>query len=76
MNAQLHVLETRFYVGKIRGKIIANIMTTKNRGIGTLGPAFTLPEQRQKGACKSVMGHQATDFQGRDGKALYLGTVH
>ena len=73
---QLDALEPRFYVGKIRGKVIVNIMTIENRGIGTLGHVFTLPEQRQKGACKNVMEHQIGDFRARGGKALYLGTAY
>lgn len=76
VNERLDALETRFYVGKLRGKVIVNIMTIENRGIGTLGHVFTLPEQRQKDACKSVMAHQMADFRGRGGRALYLGTAY
>ncbi len=70
----LDELETRFYVGKIDGKIITNIMTVEHEGIGILGHVFTLPDQRRKGACKGTMAYQMEDFRQRNGRALYLGT--
>ncbi len=70
----LDELETRFYIGKIDGKIITNIMTVEHQGIGILGHVFTLPEQRRKGACKGAMAYQMEDFRQRNGRALYLGT--
>lgn len=70
----LDALETRFYVGKLDGNVIANIMTVEHEGIGILGHVFTLPEQRRKGACKGVMALQMEDFRQRNGRALYLGT--
>ncbi len=70
----LDKLETRFYVGKIDGKIITNIMTVEHEGIGILGHVFTVPDQRRKGACKGVMTYQMEHFRQRNGRALYLGT--
>ena len=70
----LDALETRFYVGKLDGRVITNIMTVEHEGIGILGHVFTLPEQRRKGACKGVMAYQMEDFRQRAGRALYLGT--
>ena len=70
----LDALETRFYVGKLDGRVITNIMTVEYEGVGILGHVFTLPEQRRKGACKGVMGYQMEDFRQRAGRALYLGT--
>lgn len=70
----LDALETRFYVGKIDGNVITNIMTVEHEGIGILGHVFTLPEQRRKGACKGAMAYQMEDFRQRNGRALYLGT--
>ena len=70
----LDALETRFYVGKLNGDMITNIMTVEFEGVGILGHVFTLPEQRRKGACKGVMGYQMEDFRQRTGRALYLGT--
>ncbi len=70
----LDALETRFYVGKLDGNVIINIMTVEHDGIGILGHVFTLPHQRRKGACKGVMAQQMADFRHRNGRALYLGT--
>ncbi len=70
----LDALETRFYVGKLDGHVITNIMTVEYEGVGILGHVFTRPEQRRKGACKGVMAYQMEDFRQREGRALYLGT--
>ena len=70
----LDALETRFYVGKLDGDVITNIMTVEFEGVGILGHVFTLPKQRRKGACKGVMAYQMEDFRQRTGTALYLGT--
>lgn len=70
----LDALETRFYVGKLDGHVITNIMTVEHEGVGILGHVFTLPNQRRKGACKGVMGYQMEHFRQRTGRALYLGT--
>ena len=70
----LDALETRFYVGKVEGRVITNIMTVEHEGVGILGHVFTLPQQRRKGAAKGVMGYQMDDFRQRAGRALYLGT--
>ena len=70
----LDQLETRFYIGKLNGQIISNIMTTEFEGIGILGHVFTLPDQRRKGACKGIMTYQMQDFATRSGRMLYLGT--
>ncbi len=67
-------LETRFYVGKVDGEIITNIMIVEHQHVGILGHVFTTPTQRRKGACKAVMGFQMEDFRRRGGEALYLGT--
>lgn len=70
----LDELETRFYVGKVDGHIITNIMTVEHDGVGILGHVYTLPDQRRKGACKGTMAFQMEDFRQRNGRALYLGT--
>lgn len=70
----LDELETRFYVGKVDGNIITNIMTVEHQGVGILGHVYTLPDQRRKGACKGVMAYQMEHFRQRNGRALYLGT--
>ena len=70
----LDALETRFYVGKVNGKIITNIMTIEHRHVGILGHVYTTPEQRRKGVCKGVMRYQMDDFRQRGGQSLYLRT--
>ena len=70
----LDALETRFYVGKLDGHVITNIMTVEYEGVGILGHVFTLPQQRRKGAAKGTMAYQMEDFRQRAGTALYLGT--
>ena len=52
----LDALETRFYVGKLNGAVITNIMTVEYEGVGILGHVFTLPKQRRKGAAKGRDG--------------------
>lgn len=74
VNESLDDLETLFYVGKIDGNVITNIMTVAHEGVGILGHVFTLPDQRRKGACKGTMVYQMEHFRQRDGRALYLGT--
>lgn len=74
VSESLDALETRFYVGKLDGNVITNIMTVEHEGIGILGHVFTLPQQRRKGACKGVMAYQMEHFRQRGGRALYLGT--
>jgi len=69
----LDELETRFYVGKLRGTIITNVMTVEYNRTGILGHVYTQPEHRRKGACKLVMAEQMKDFRTRGG-VLFLGT--
>jgi len=70
----LDELETRFYVGKLNGEIITNIMTVEHVGVGILGHVFTAPPHRRKGACDAVMRLQMEDFRRRGGRILHLGT--
>ena len=74
VDERLDDLSTLFYVGKVDGNVITNIMTVEHEGIGILGHVFTLPDQRRKGACKGTMVHQMEHFRERNGRALYLGT--
>jgi len=67
-------LETRFYLGLLGGRPIANVMTVEYKGIGILGHVYTLPEHRRKGACALVMAEQMEDFRRRGGRFLTLGT--
>jgi predicted N-acetyltransferase YhbS len=67
-------LETRFYLGRLGGQPVANIMTVEQQGVGILGHVFTRPEHRRKGICQAVMTRQMEDFRTRGGSVLILGT--
>ncbi len=67
-------LETRFYVGLLRGQIVGNVMTVEAHGVGILGHVFTREEHRRKGICQAIMAHQMGDFRKRGGHVLLLGT--
>src|SRR5260221_5483905 len=45
-------LETRFYLGLVRGQPVTNVMTVESEGVGILGHVFTRLEDRRKGICK------------------------
>jgi hypothetical protein len=67
-------IEPRFYVLHRAGTPFANILTSELGGVGMLGHVWTNPEDRQKGACSSLMELQMEDFRSRQGSALFLGT--
>jgi hypothetical protein len=67
-------LETRFYVGKVDGRVITNIMTVEHLGVGILGHVYTTPPSRRLGACNAVMQRQMEEFRDRGGRCLHLGT--
>ena len=70
----LDELETRFYLGVVKGEAVGNIMTVEHDGIGILGHVFTQPDQRRKGIASHIMAAQMRDFQEREGRVLTLGT--
>ncbi len=67
VHERLDDLETRYYVGKLKGAIVCNIMTVESHRTGILGHVYTLPDHRRKGACDAVMRHQMADFRRRGG---------
>ncbi|MGC8668044.1 MAG: GNAT family N-acetyltransferase [Chthonomonadales bacterium] len=67
-------LQTRFYLGVLDGRPVANVLTSEQHGIGIVSHVFTHPQHRQKGICRAVMGAQMEDFRARGGRALLLGT--
>jgi hypothetical protein len=71
---QCGTLETRFYIGVVDGEMVGNIMTTEQSGVGLFGHVHTRSDQRRKGICSAIMGHQMEDFRRRSGKTLLLGT--
>ena len=74
LEGPLDLLETRFYIGRVGGKIIANVMTVEHNRTGILGHVYTEPGHRRRGACTGVLGALMDDFVGRGGGVLLLGT--
>ena len=74
LDGPLDGLESRFYVGQIAGEVVCHIMVVGSRGVGILGHVFTLPEQRQKGAARSLMAFVMEDSRRRGFTVLTLGT--
>lgn len=70
----LDALETRFYLGVVKGEAVGNIMTVEHGGIGILGHVFTHPDHRRKGIASRIMANQMQDFRERNGRVLTLGT--
>jgi GNAT superfamily N-acetyltransferase len=75
LKEELDELETRFYVGKLRGTVVTNVMTAEYNRTGLFGHVYTQPEHRRKGAFKLLMAEQMKDFRTRGG-LLLLGTGH
>lgn len=74
LTGEITDLETRFYIGKVDGQVVANIMTVEQNRTGILGHVFTRPEHRRKKACSLIMEQQMEDFKRRGGGLLLLGT--
>ncbi|HLJ54190.1 MAG TPA: GNAT family N-acetyltransferase [Chthonomonadaceae bacterium] len=74
LDGETDALETRFYLGLLDGRPVANVMTVESLGIGILGHVFTRPEQRRKGICQAIFRRLLQDFGRRDGRVLLLGT--
>ncbi|MXX02819.1 MAG: GNAT family N-acetyltransferase [Gemmatimonadetes bacterium] len=67
-------LETRFYLGRLDGRSVCNIMVSEHDGIGIVSHVYTMPEHRRKGIARLVMTEQMADFQVRSGRYLTLST--
>ncbi len=74
LRGETDALQTRFYLGVLDGRPVANVLTSEQHGIGIVSHVFTHPEHRRKGICRAVMAEQMEDFRGRGGRALLLGT--
>ncbi len=72
----LSPLQMRFYLGRVDGEIIGNIMLIEAlpQPVGILGHVFTAPEWRRQGVCRVLMEACTEDFKVRGGRALHLGT--
>jgi predicted GNAT family acetyltransferase len=73
LRGELNGLESRFYLGLLKGKIISNASTWEHGSIGIIGHLFTAENHRRKGACAALMKTQIQDFRNRGGKALIGG---
>lgn len=67
-------LRSRYYLGFLEGRAVANISVWESGVAGNLGHVHTLEAHRRKGICKAVMGAQMEDFRRRGGQMLVLGT--
>jgi len=74
LSGDIKELETRFYIGKLDGQVVANVMTVEYNHTGILGHVFTIPEQRRKHICSLIMEQLMSDFRRRGGGVLILGT--
>lgn len=69
-----HGIRSRFYLGFIQGRAVANIAVWESGPCGDLGHVHTVEAHRRKGICKAVMAAQMEDFRQREGRLLILGT--
>ncbi len=67
-------LETRWYLARLDGRSVSNVMTVEHAGVGILGHVFTRPEHRRKGLCRAIFERLLPDFRDRGGLRLTLGT--
>ncbi len=72
----LEGVQCYYYLGLLDGEIVSNITTTEapEVGVGILGHVFTNPSHRRKGICTALMETVTSDFTGRGGRAMTLGT--
>jgi GNAT superfamily N-acetyltransferase len=71
---ELDGLETRFYLARVEGLAVCNVMTVEFAGAGILGHVFTRPEHRRQGLCEAVFAQLQPHFRARGGLRLTLGT--
>lgn len=67
-------LRSRYYLGFLEGRAVANISVWESGVTGNLGHVHTLEAHRRKGICKAVMAAQMEDFRRRGGQVMVLGT--
>ncbi len=67
-------LRSRYYLGFLEGRPVANISVWETGITGNLGHVYTVAPERRKGICKAVMAAQMDDFRQRGGQLLVLGT--
>lgn len=67
-------LRSRYYLGFIQGRAVANISVWESGVTGNLGHVYTAEAHRRKGICRAVMAAQMDDFRRRGGRFMVLGT--
>jgi hypothetical protein len=67
-------VRSRYYLGFLEGRAVANISVWETGPVGDLGHVFTAESHRRKGICQAVMATQMEDFRRRGGQLLVLGT--
>lgn len=74
LEGPLDFLQTRFYVGRITGEVVAQVMVVGDRGAGILGHVYTRPEHRRKGICRELFSRLIPDTEQAGFRVLCLGT--
>lgn len=64
-------VDTRFYVVRQEGRLVANVMLARRGPVAILGHVFTLPECRGQGHASALVDAALADFRGH---AVYLAT--
>jgi len=73
VQGELDELESRFYLGLLKSRIISNVSTWEYGSIGIIGHLFTAKDHRKKGACTALIKTQIEDFRKRGGQILIGG---
>ena len=76
LDGPLDDLESRFYVGQIDSRLVAQIMVTGSRGAGLLSHVYTLPTDRRKGAAHFLMQALVADGKKSGFRAIGLETTY
>jgi hypothetical protein len=66
-------LDSRYYLGFLKHRMISNVTTWEHSPIGIVGHLSTVEDHRNKGACTTLMKTVIHDFLDRDGKTLIGG---
>ncbi len=67
-------LETRWYLGLVDGRAVADAMLVERHGVAILGHVYTVEAFRRRGICRAVLSAMMEAFKGRDGRSIILGT--
>jgi hypothetical protein len=73
LRGELDELDSRYYLGFLKDRMISNVTTWEHGPIGIVGHLFTAEDYRNRGACTTLMRTVIHDFLSRDGKTLIGG---